>query len=81
MTALSVFGLKALPRTGELLPHSGLELPRSWLRTNAPSLSLDGTWDFTYYPAGIAAYQDTWPDAALVTGAGGEQGSIEVPGH
>ncbi|UNK72419.1 glycoside hydrolase family 2 TIM barrel-domain containing protein [Microbacterium sp. H1-D42] len=61
-------------QTGRIQPYDGIESPRSWLRSDAPSISLDGTWAFAYHPAGVPDTDATW-----LTNPGGDE--IEVPGH
>ncbi|MFK4762434.1 glycoside hydrolase family 2 TIM barrel-domain containing protein [Microbacterium sp. ZW T5_45] len=56
----------------ELFPSRGALPPRAHARSDAPELSLDGTWDFRFHPAG--------PDASA-DAADAEWTSIPVPSH
>ncbi|WP_022890270.1 glycoside hydrolase family 2 TIM barrel-domain containing protein [Agromyces italicus] len=57
-----------------LHPHRGIAPPRSWLRSDAPLLDLDGTWTFTYHPDGIDEPDNAWRESAGTD-------EIQVPGH
>ncbi|WP_434533103.1 glycoside hydrolase family 2 TIM barrel-domain containing protein [Curtobacterium caseinilyticum] len=65
----------ALAALASTAPGSDTRLaPRAWLHTDAPSLSLNGEWDFWWSPVadvpvpGVSAAEDEW-------------GSIPVPSH
>ena len=83
----SVVSADYLTDTG---PGQGARTPaRSWLHTDAPTLSLDGTWSFRLLPGapGTLGGRGVLPEGEPVDGVGAidlddsSWGDIEVPSH
>ncbi|MFW6598511.1 glycoside hydrolase family 2 TIM barrel-domain containing protein [Propionibacteriaceae bacterium Y2011] len=61
-----------------IAPPEGTCPPRAWLHSDAPVLSLNGTWRVRFSPSAAETPDDGWQTG---TGSGKDWGDLTVPGH